>query len=133
MALVATMTIATLGHAMNNLRLPDKIVFLLLITYRYFFVIEQEYNRLSTAMKIRGFRPKTDLHTYKTFAYLVGMLFVRASDRAVRVHQAMKCRGFNGKFHSLHVFPPHRRNKVFSGVMSFVVFGLAFLEWGYGW
>ena len=132
MVLVATMTIATLGHALNNLRLPDKMVFLLLITYRYFFVIEQEYNRLLTAMKIRGFRPKTDLHTYKTFAYLIGMLFVRASDRAERVHQAMKCRGFNGKFYSLHIFPPHRRNKVFSGIMSFVVFGLAFLEWGPG-
>jgi len=129
-ALVATMTIAMLGHALNDLRLPDKMVFLLLITYRYFFVIEQEYHRLLTAVKMRGFRPQTNIHTYKTFAYLIGMIFVRASDRAERVHQAMKCRGFNGKFYSLHTFPAHRRNVFFFGIMCVVISGLAFLEWG---
>ncbi|MBW1695241.1 MAG: cobalt ECF transporter T component CbiQ [Deltaproteobacteria bacterium] len=130
MALVATMTIGTLGHAMNELHMPDKIVFLLLISYRYLFVIAQEYERLLRAIKMRGFRPKTDLHTYKTFAYLVGMLFVRASDRAVRVHQAMKCRGFKGKFVTLHTFSADRRNVIFAGFMSAAVMGLSFLEWG---
>jgi cobalt/nickel transport system permease protein len=129
MALVATMSIATLGHALNDLRLPDKMVFLLLITYRYFFVIEQEFERLIRTLKMRGFQPKTNLHTYKTYAYLIGILFIRASDRAGRVYQAMKCRGFNGKFYSLHTFPPHRRNVVFSSVMSLLVFGLVLLEW----
>jgi cobalt/nickel transport system permease protein len=129
-ASIATMTIATLGHALNTLRLPDKLVFLLFITYRYFFVIEQEYHRLLTAAKIRGFRSRTNMHTYKTFAYLVGMLFVRASDRAERVHQAMKCRGFNGKFYSLYTFAPHRRNVIFSSIMCVIIFSLFILEWG---
>ena len=79
MALVATMTVDTLGHTLNRLWLPDKMVHLLLITYRYLFVIEQEYQRLVRAMKIRNFHPKTNLHSYRTYAYLVGMLFVRAS------------------------------------------------------
>jgi cobalt/nickel transport system permease protein len=129
MALVATMTVDTLGHALNRLRLPDKMVHLLLITYRYLFVIEQEYQRLVRAMKIRNFRPKTNLHSYRTYAYLVGMLFVRASERARRVHCAMVCRGFSGRFTSLRRFPPSRLNPVFSfGVFSTILFLIA-LEW----
>ena len=75
MALVATMTVDTLGHALSRLQLPDKMIYLLLITYRYLFVIEQEYQRLIRAIKIRNFRPTTSLHTYRTYAYLVGMAF----------------------------------------------------------
>ncbi len=100
-ALLATMHLSTLGHTLHRLKLPAKLVHLLLLAYRYTFVIEQEYQRLYRAARIRNFRPGSNLHTYRTFAYLVGMLFVRASERARRVHLAMKCRGFNGQFHCL--------------------------------
>jgi len=129
MALVATMTVDTLGHTLNRLRLPDKMVHLLLITYRYLFVIEQEYQRLVRAMKIRNFHPRTNLHSYRTFAYLVGMLFVRASERARRVHGAMICRGFNGRFVSLREFPPNPRNHLFSLGVSLSLVLLVWLEW----
>jgi cobalt/nickel transport system permease protein len=128
-AVLATMTVDTLGHTLNRLRLPDKMVHLLLITYRYLFVIEQEYQRLVRAMKIRNFRPKTNLHSYRTYAYLVGMLFVRASERARRVHSAMICRGFNGRFFSLRAFPHHPRNHVFSLCMIIALALLVSLEW----
>ncbi|MGD2099698.1 MAG: energy-coupling factor transporter transmembrane component T, partial [Desulfobacterales bacterium] len=59
-ALIATMPFATLGHALFRLRVPEKIVHLLLMTYRYVFVIEQEYLRLLRAAKIRGFQPGTN-------------------------------------------------------------------------
>ena len=129
MALVATMSVDTLGHALNRLRLPDKMVHLLLITYRYLFVIEQEYQRLVRAMKIRNFKPRTNLHSYRTYAYLVGMLFVRASERARRVHCAMICRGFSGRFVSLRRFPPSPLNPVFSCGATGVVVLLVVLEW----
>jgi cobalt/nickel transport system permease protein len=85
---------------------------LLLLAYRYIFVIEQEYQRLYRAAKMRNFRPASNLHTYRTYAYLVGMLFVRASERARRVHLAMKCRGFTGRFHSLAHFAPTHWNTI---------------------
>jgi cobalt/nickel transport system permease protein len=78
MALVASESVAVLGHALDRLGAPPKMVHLLLLTYRYVFVLEQEYRRLATAMKLRCFRPGTNMHTYRTYAYLVGMLFVRA-------------------------------------------------------
>jgi cobalt/nickel transport system permease protein len=129
MALVATMTVDTLGHTLNRLYLPDKMVHMLLITYRYLFVIEQEYQRLVRAMKIRNFHPKTNLHSYRTYAYLVGMLFVRASERARRVHSAMICRGFNGRFISLREFPPNSHNHLFSFGFSLSLALLVTLEW----
>lgn len=129
MALVATMTVDTLGHTLNRLRLPDKMVHLILITYRYLFVLEQEYQRLVRAMKIRNFHPKTNLHSYRTYAYLVGMLFVRASERARRVHSAMICRGFSGRFFSLRQFPSNRQDLVFSVGISLSLALLVSLEW----
>jgi cobalt/nickel transport system permease protein len=129
MALVATMTADTLGHSLNRLRLPDKMVHMLMITYRYLFVIEQEYQRLVRSLKIRNFQPRTNLHSYRTYAYLVGMLFVRASERARRVHNAMICRGFKGRFVSLRDFPPNPRNRLFSIACTLSLILLISLEW----
>mgnify|MGYP006302883359 FL=1 len=103
-SLLGTSSLAAIGHAMSSLKVPDKLVHLFLLTYRYLFVIEQEYHRLIRAARVRSFRPGTSLHTYKTYAYLIGMLFVRASARAERVYQAMLCRGFKRKFYSLQAF-----------------------------
>ncbi|MFH1629462.1 MAG: cobalt ECF transporter T component CbiQ [Pseudomonadota bacterium] len=128
-ALVSTMPITTLGHAMNRLRLPGKLIHLLLLTYRYIFVIDQEYQRLIRAAKIRGFRPRTTMNSYRTYAYLIGMLFVRASARAERVHQAMVCRGFDGRFYCLRQFSPTRTDWMWSGLMILIIFSLVSLEW----
>lgn len=129
MALVATSSTATLGHALNHLFVPKKMIYLLLLTYRYVFVIEQEYQRLVRAMKVRCFKPKTNMHTYRTYAYLVGMLLVRASIRAERVHQAMCCRGFKGKFYSLHEFSITRLDWIVLCVMITILIGLGVMEW----
>ena len=118
MALVASMSIATLGHTLNRLGMPSKLVQLLLMAYRYIVVIEQEYLRLYRAAKMRNFQPAGNLHTYRTYAYMVGMIFVRASERAERVHGAMKCRGFDGRFHSLTCYPPTQWNRGLAGAMA---------------
>ena len=111
-ALITTMDFSTLGYALNCLKAPPKLVHLLLLTYRYIFVIEQEYRRLIRAARIRSFQAKSNLHTYKTYAYLVGMLFVRASARAERVYKAMKCRGFHGEFYCLGEFSFSRSDRI---------------------
>lgn len=130
LALVSTVSVTNMGYALSRIGLPNKVVCLLMMTYRYFSVIEQEYQRLSRAIKIRAFRPKTNIHTYRTYAYLIGMLFVRASLRAGRVYNAMKCRGFKGIFYTLHEFPPHRRNTIFSAMMGCAILCLFIMEWG---
>lgn len=132
-AFVATSPIATLGYALHRLHVPAKMVLLLLLTYRYLFVLEQEYERLARAMRMRGFRPQTNLHTYRTYAYLVGMLFVRASARAERVHQAMLCRGFSGHFRTLKTFTLARREWIWPFAAGCAMSGLILLEWATRW
>jgi cobalt/nickel transport system permease protein len=127
-SLVSTMTISALGHALGRLHIPGKLVQLLLMTYRYIFVIEQEYQRLTTAMKIRGFRSGTNIHSYRTYAYLIGMLFVRASIRAQRVQNAMLCRGFKGRFYSLVEYRPSRGNRIFLMLMTGLIVLLIIME-----
>ncbi len=127
-ALIATMTVASLGNGLHRICVPDKMVFLILMTYRYISVIEEEYRRLLRAAKFRGFVPGTNLHSYRTFAYLAGMLFVRASVRARRVHQAMLCRGFNRKFHTLDVYPPNRLNSIFLTGIIVISISLVIVE-----
>ncbi|MBW2432076.1 MAG: cobalt ECF transporter T component CbiQ [Deltaproteobacteria bacterium] len=127
-ALIATMSFATLGHALYRLHVPEKIVHLLLMTYRYVFVIEQEFLRLVRAAKIRGFRPGTNSNTYRTYSYVIGMLFVRAAARAERVHQAMLCRGFKGKFYSLQDFQMSSASWIFALLMTAVIIGLILIE-----
>ncbi len=132
-AMVSTMSLVTLGQAMNRLQIPSVFVNLFLLVYRYVFVIEKEYARIIRAIKIRGFSPRTSLHTYKTYAYVVGMLFVRASERAERVYGAMLCRGFKGRFYSLAEFRYTTQSWVFGGVMLMLTAAIAWLEAvGYG-
>ena len=128
-ALVASSSILTIGHAMHELRVPQKIVHLFFFTYRYIHVIGREYVRLVNAMKVRGFRPGTNMHSYKTFAYLVGMLLVRSCDRAERVRNAMLCRGFRGRLYSLSHFSMKTRDVISLIVMVTLVLALGALEW----
>ena len=128
-ALVASTSLSTLGHAMHDLKIPKKLVHLFFFTYRYIDVIHQEYLRLVGAMKVRGFRPGTNMHTYRSFAYLVGMLLVRSSDRAERVHNAMLCRGFTGNLYSLSAFSLKSHDVVSLIVMLVFILVLGVLEW----
>ncbi len=97
-ALVATLDVVTFGRALYALRVPPKLVTLLLFTVRYVAVIRTEYMALRRAMRVRCFRPRSDMHTVRTLGNLVGMLLVRGLERSARVLMAMKCRGYTGRF-----------------------------------
>jgi len=96
-SLLGTSRIANIGHALEMLHLPERLCFILLFSYRYVFVIYQEYLRLVRAAKLRCFVPATTLHTYRTFGYLFGMTLVKSWNRSTRIHQAMILRGFDGR------------------------------------
>ncbi len=101
-SLLATSPVSDIGHAMTKLRMPVKLCLLLLFSYRYIFVIHQEFIRLNRAAKLRNFTPKTNLHTYRTVGYLFGMTLIKSWHRGERVAQAMMLRGFNGRFYTLN-------------------------------
>jgi cobalt/nickel transport system permease protein len=101
LAMLGSMEQVELGSAMQGLRLPNKFVQLFLFTVRYIEVLGREYRRLRTSMKVRGFRMGFNLHSWRSLGYLFGMLIVRSIERSERIVIAMRCRGFQGQFHTL--------------------------------
>jgi cobalt/nickel transport system permease protein len=86
--------------AMRKLGLPIVLVATLGIMERYRFVLAEELNRMATARRARSF------HRRGTFSLglaggLIGLLFLRAFERAERVHGAMVARGWQGTLRSL--------------------------------
>jgi cobalt/nickel transport system permease protein len=96
LALVGTQEPAMVGHALRALRVPATLVHILLFSVRYVDVLRLEYDRLRRAIVARAFRPRADRHTWQSLGYLIGMLLLRAFERAERVLAAMKCRGYHG-------------------------------------
>lgn len=134
LALVSTTPAPALARAMRAVRIPDKFSFLFLFTYRYLHVMAEEYGRLITAARLRGFVPATDMRTYRCYAAMVGMVLVKSFDRSQRVYQAMLLRGFTGTFPSLTRFSPGRGDCVFVMAILAVLGGALGLDcwWGRG-
>lgn len=120
MSLLGTMPPVVLGHALARLRVPDKLVHLFLFTVRYITTLEQEYARLRLAMRARGFRARGNAHTWRSFGWLFGMLFVRSFERAERITDAMRCRGFAGRYYSLDAIGWRRADSVAAAALAAV-------------
>ncbi len=90
--------------AAHALRVPGLLIHLALLSYRYLFVLGDELTRLRVALRVRGFRNRANAHSYRTVGQAAGTLLVHGYERAERVSQAMRCRGFDGRFRSLAVF-----------------------------
>jgi cobalt/nickel transport system permease protein len=127
--LLGRLSVVSMGHALDHLRVPHKLVHLLLFTVRYFDVLRREYSRLAAAMKMRGFRPRMSRHTYRTYGHLIGMLLVRSLERSERIVAAMKCRGFKGRFYLLDHFAFSATDVWFGTAAALVLAGLAILEY----
>ncbi len=126
MTLVGTMEPVTMGHALFALKTPERLVHLMMFTIRYIDVLREEYQRLRTSMKLRGFRPGTNWHTYRSYGYLIGMMLVRAIERSERILAAMKCRGFSGRIILLEAFQLRRADLFFALTLGAA---LAILIW----
>ncbi|MEO0162388.1 MAG: cobalt ECF transporter T component CbiQ [candidate division WOR-3 bacterium] len=103
-SLIATSSIFDIVHSLLHLKIPEKLVFLFFLIYRYLWVLYDEYEKIMRAAKARGFKLRNSIHTYKTIAYIVGSLLVKSYNRADNLYRAMVGRGFCGKFWLLEHF-----------------------------
>ncbi|WP_368075855.1 MULTISPECIES: energy-coupling factor transporter transmembrane component T family protein [unclassified Leisingera] len=131
MTLVGSMEPVTMGHALFALKMPERLVHLMMFTIRYIDVLREEYQRLRTSMKLRGFRPGTNWHTYRSYGYLVGMMLVRSIERSERILAAMKCRGFSGRIILLEDFRFNRSDLLFAAALSAALAALIWAEAAY--
>ncbi|MGL1931206.1 MAG: cobalt ECF transporter T component CbiQ [Desulfotalea sp.] len=119
-SLLATSNAVSIGHALESLKVPSKLCYLLLFSYRYIFVIHHEYLTLLRAAKMRCFNATTSIHTYQTYAYLFAMTLVRSHNRAQCVYKAMVLRGFTGKFQPLILSKLQTKDYIFLFICLFI-------------
>ncbi|MCZ2341043.1 MAG: cobalt ECF transporter T component CbiQ [Bacteroidales bacterium] len=121
LVLVRTDPLPRLLTAAHALFLPGVLIQIAALAYRYTFLLASEARRMQIALRTRGFRPRTNAHTYSTLGSMIGGVLVRGSDRADAVSAAMRCRGFDGNYHSLSEFQSRNADR-----LNFLILALAF-------
>jgi cobalt/nickel transport system permease protein len=115
--------------AAHSLRVPGLVIQVTLLAYQYLSLLAAEARRLRIALRVRGFRNRMSLHSYKTLAHLAGAILVRGHARAERVAQAMRCRGFTGKFLCLETFRTRTPEIAFFVLMSGASAAMISVDW----
>jgi cobalt/nickel transport system permease protein len=90
--------------ALQKIKIPDKLIQLLMFTYRYIFLFLDEEKRIFIGANSRGWVRKTNLSSLKTIGSLVGMLLVHSFERTEHIRDAMISRGYNGRLKILDEF-----------------------------
>lgn len=128
-AMISCCGIFELVHAFSHLHIPDKLIYLFFLLYRYVYVLSAEYETLRNALRVRGFKSRTSLHTYRTYGYVIGTLLLRSYDISEQVHKAMICRGFKGKYWLLDHFKIGKMDFLFGTFMLLSIISLGILQW----
>ena len=77
----------------GQLHMPRLLVTTLALMHRYLFVLADEASRMKRARACRTFSPRKRM-AWRTLSTVIGQLFIRASDRAQRIFDAMRSRGW---------------------------------------
>ena len=123
LCMLSTMKFEATIKALEHLKMPTKLTQLLMFTYRYIFVLGDEFSSMSRSLTSRGFNKGTNLHTMTTLAKMFGMLFTRSYERADRVYDAMVSRGYDGKMETVAEFRMHKTDMV--KAITLIATGLA--------
>jgi len=113
LGLVSTTSLSSLAHALIHFKIPSKLVLIFFLSYRYFSLLHHEYDKLKMALKTKAFRPKTDFKTYRTYAYLLGMLILKSLTKAEDLYRGMLARGYRGNYPLLNHFHFHPMDYLF--------------------
>jgi cobalt/nickel transport system permease protein len=129
--ILVTAPLTTSLKAAHHLHVPGLVVQILMLSYRYVYVLGDELTRLRTALRVRGFRNRPSRHAYRTVGHLAGTLLVRGYERAERVGHAMTCRGYHGRFHALTQFHTRVGDIAFFLLLAGLSISLTALDWCY--
>jgi cobalt/nickel transport system permease protein len=80
-------------RVLKKIRVPALLVTTIALMHRYLFVLADEAERMRRARASRTFTPQKHFQ-WRALATVVGQLFVRASERAERIYDAMCARGW---------------------------------------
>lgn len=80
-------------RVLRRLRVPALLITTLALMYRYLFVLLDEADRMKRARTSRSFARQRRFG-WKTMATVAGQLFIRSTERAERIYEAMSARGW---------------------------------------
>jgi cobalt/nickel transport system permease protein len=120
-----------LALALRRLGLGERLPALLALTAHFLGLLGEEVGRLRDNLRARAFQFHLTPHGVRTFGYLAGMLLWRAHERAQRVGEAMRCRGFTGALPNLSQPRANRLDWAVSGWAMLVA--VALLAWPGTW
>lgn len=98
LALAAPMGVSRTAATLGALGMPAKLVTLITLMARQILALRQELSHMREAAMLRGFEPRMNLHTYRTLAAFVSLLFLRAFMKSRRLEEALTLRGFSGSW-----------------------------------
>lgn len=119
--LIATTQFTEITRQLNILRIPKILCLLIVMTYRYLSVLITEAFTMHTAYILRSHKQKGI--KLKDFGIFLGQLVLKSFDRAERVYNSMKCRGFDGIYYGKYT----ANMRVSDIVYIVIVAGLAIL------
>ncbi|HXX64844.1 MAG TPA: energy-coupling factor transporter transmembrane component T [Bacteroidota bacterium] len=82
-------------HVLQKARVPSLFVTVLALMYRYVFLLIDQAERMTRARRSRTLAPNA-ISRWSLAATIVGQLFVRSTERAERIFDAMTARGWRG-------------------------------------
>jgi cobalt/nickel transport system permease protein len=129
LVLLATAPPQATFKAAHALHVPGLLVQLAMLTVRYTVLFGAELARMRVALRVRGYRNRVARHSYRTIGHVGGTLLVRGYERAERVGQAMRCRGFDGRFRSLTEFRTKTADVAFFVLLVGAAAALAAWDW----
>lgn len=111
--LMATTTMEQICYVLRKLRVPQILVTVLLLIYRYLVLMLKEADRIAQAYRLRA--PGEKGIRKSAWGPLAGQMLLRSMDRAQAVYESMTLRGFRGEFFLRGRFAPPCRS-VFYGI-----------------
>jgi cobalt/nickel transport system permease protein len=94
---IIPMSISNLSGSLSKLKVPDKLIALLILTYRYIFLLNEKFNTVLKSMRLRN-QSKNNIDVWRSLGAVFTTGIVCAIYRGKKVWTAMKCRGFDGSF-----------------------------------
>lgn len=111
--LIATTTVEQICYALRKMHVPQILVTVLLLIYRYLVLMLKEADRITQAYSLRA--PGERGVGKRAWGSFAGQMLLRSIDRAQNVYESMTLRGFHGEFFLQGSFAPGRQS-VFYGL-----------------
>lgn len=117
-------------EGLSALRMPAVMITIMLLSFRYFFMIYEDVTKGFRALRARGILQAGLKQSLPIFGEWIGGFFLKSLDHSEKVYQALKARSFNGHIPRDEKMPLRFFEK-FILVMTFLFFlALQFAERG---